>query len=118
LTEETRLNYKLNNEQDWRELARQANWSVTALARLCSISCETLRRFFLQQLGKSPAQWLKEERQQQAIALLRGGSSIKETAACLGYRQQTNFTRKFKEHWGFCPTTAALGQPIRSNVRK
>ena len=112
------MNYRLNNEQDWRELARQAKWSLAKLAKLCGISGETLRRFFLHRFGKSPAQWLKEERQRQAIALLRDGSNIQETAYCLGYKQQTNFTRNFKKHWGFCPTAAASGQLVRCNVGK
>ena len=29
------MNSKLNTEQDWRELARQAEWSVATLATLC-----------------------------------------------------------------------------------
>lgn len=99
------MNYKLNTEQDWRELARQANWSVAKLARLCGISPDTLRRHFLTTAGKSPRLWLMAQRQRQALELLRDGSSIKETAARLGYKQQTNFTRKFKEQWGVCPST-------------
>ena len=112
------MNYKLNSEQHWRELAKQVDWSVAKLANLHDISGETLRRYFLQRFGETPAQWLKAERQRQAMILLRDGSSIKETAASLGYRHQTNFTRKFKKHWGFCPTTTALGLSICCNVGK
>ena len=54
-------------------------------------------------MGKSPKSWLGEQRQLQAIKLLRNGSSVKETAAVLGYKQATNFTRRFKHHWGNCP---------------
>jgi AraC-like DNA-binding protein len=98
------MNRKLQCIQIWPELARQSNWSVTALAKLCEVSSDTLRRHFLANSGKSPRHWLVEERQWQAIELLRDGSSIKETAARLGYNQQTNFTRKFKKHWGVCPS--------------
>jgi AraC-like DNA-binding protein len=99
------MNYKLNTEQDWREHARQVNWSAAKLARLCGISGDTLRRHFLATTGKSPRHWLMEQRHRQALELLRDGSSIKETATYLGYKQQTNFTRKFKEQWGVCPST-------------
>lgn len=98
------MNARLAKIQNWPELARQANWSTIVLAKQCSISRDTLRRHFLRHFGKPPKIWLAEQRQQQAIELLRDGSSIKETAACLGYKQQTNFTRKFKDFWGACPS--------------
>ena len=97
-------NSSLNQIQNWPELARQANWSATALAKLCGVSANTLRRHFLKEMWKTPGTWLAEQRQHQAIELLRDGSSIKETACCLGYKQQTNFTRKFKDFWGICPS--------------
>jgi transcriptional regulator GlxA family with amidase domain len=96
------MNTKLNHVQDWLKLAKQANWSVSKLAKLCQVSTNTLRRHFLASMGKPPRFWLAEERQRQAVELLRAGSSsIKETATRMGYKQQTNFTRKFKEHWVF-----------------
>jgi AraC-like DNA-binding protein len=98
------MNYKLQQIQNWTELARQANWSTAALAKLSKVSATTLRRHFLQQMRKTPGAWLAEQRQHQAIELLRDGSSIKETAFRLGYKHQTNFTRKFKEFWGACPS--------------
>jgi len=109
------LNTRLNQIQNWPELARQTSWSATTLAKLCGVSRDTLRRHFLQHFGKTPKVWLADQRQQQAMELLRDGSSIKETAACLGYKQQTNFTRKFKEHWGACPSLppAPTAAPIR-----
>jgi AraC-like DNA-binding protein len=98
------MNTKLNSIQNWPERARQANWSVSKLAKLCGISRDTMRRHFLQHFGKTPKVWLAEQRQQQAIELLRNGSTIKETSACLGYKQQTNFTRQFKGYHGTCPS--------------
>jgi AraC-like DNA-binding protein len=113
------MNSKLNHVQNWPELARQASWSATALAKLCGVSVNTLRRHFLQQMRKTPGTWLAEQRQHQAIELLRDGSSIKETASCLGYKQQTNFTRKFKEFWGACPSLQSPVHLIKTkNERK
>lgn len=107
------MNARLARIQNWSELARQADWTVTALAKHCGVSVGTLRRHFLQQFGKIPKDWLAEQRQHEAIALLRDGSSIKETAACLGYKQQTNFTRKFKEYWGVCPSLQPTANPVQ-----
>jgi AraC-like DNA-binding protein len=112
------MSIKLKNIRDWPELAKQAQWSATELAGLCAVSTTTLRRYFWSATGKSAGQWLAEERQRQALALLRDGSSIKEIASCLGYKKQTNFTRKFKEYWGICPTTARNAQVSRHSARK
>lgn len=98
------MNAKLNNGHDWPTLARQANWSVTGLAKLCGVSSSGLRRHFLTHERRTPKHWMDEERLRQAIALLNDSSSIKETAIMLGYEQQTNFTRKFKAFWGVCPS--------------
>lgn len=98
------MNIRLSHVKNWPELAQEVNWSVTGLARRCGVSGDTLRRHFLQHLGRLPGDWLAEIRQHQAVMLLREGASIKETAFLLGYKQQTNFTRKFKAYWGTCPT--------------
>jgi transcriptional regulator GlxA family with amidase domain len=46
------MNTKLNHVQDWLKLAKQANWSVSKLAKLCQVSTNTLRRHFLASMGK------------------------------------------------------------------
>lgn len=95
---------RLKHIQNWPELARKVKWSAAALAKHCGVSGDTLRRHFIKHMGEKPKIWLAEQRQQHAVELLRNGSSIKEAAACVGYKQQTNFTRKFKEYWGACPS--------------
>jgi AraC-like DNA-binding protein len=104
LVEGILMNTKLNQIQDWLSLAPQANWSVTSLAKQFNVSSDTLRRHFRWQFGKSPKQWMMEQRQHEAIALLREGKSVKETAFRLGYKQQTNFARQFRGFWGVCPS--------------
>jgi AraC family chitin signaling transcriptional activator len=98
------MNTKLNHIEDWLPIARQAGWSVTKMAKLCGVSVGTLRRHFLKHVGKTTRDWLTEQQQRLAIELLRDGSSIKETAGCLGYEDPTNFSRRFKQHWGVCPS--------------
>lgn len=107
------MNTRLAKIQNWPALAREAQWSVCRLAKQCAVSPATLRRHFLFMAGKSPHRWLAEERQREAWALLLDGFTIKETAVCLGYGQQTNFTRSFKEHWGICPKTAQNSPVVR-----
>jgi transcriptional regulator GlxA family with amidase domain len=100
---------KLNHIQNWLELAKQAKWSASALAKKCDVSVSTLHRHFLKQMGKPPKAWLAEQRQRNAHELLCDGSSIKETAFRLGYKQSTNFTRNYKKHWGVCPSLQPPG---------
>jgi AraC family transcriptional activator FtrA len=98
------MNPRLSHIQNWPDLARQAKWSASALANKCGVSMRTLHRHFLKHLGKNTKTWLAENRQRNAMDLLREGSSIKETAACLGYKQPNNFSRKYKSNTGMCPS--------------
>jgi AraC-like DNA-binding protein len=98
------MNSKLNHIQNWPELASQTNWSASALAKKCGVSVRTLERHFLEQMGKSPKGWLAEQRQIQAAELLHDGSTVKETAASLGYKHPSHLTNEFKKHWGHCPS--------------
>jgi transcriptional regulator GlxA family with amidase domain len=108
------MNRKLNEFQDWPTLAKQANWSVTKLAKACGVSEDTLWRHFRKHMGQTPKKWLMGQRQNRAIELLHDGSSVKQTAASLGYKQQGNFTRTFREFWGACPSEQAAAFPIQS----
>jgi AraC family transcriptional activator of mtrCDE len=109
---------KLQNIHNWAELARQAKWSVTALAKLCEVSKDTLQRHLHQHTGQAAGHWLAELRQHQAIELLRDGSNIQETSICLGYKHQTNFTRAFKAYWGVCPKQHRLVPPKPKKASK
>lgn len=59
---------------------------------------------FPEKMGKHPKAWLSEQRQQRANELIQGGSSVKETAAQLGYKHPSHLTNEFKKQWGCCPT--------------
>jgi AraC-like DNA-binding protein len=60
----------------------------------CGVSVPALHRHFLKQMGQNTKTWLAEQRQRHGHELLCDGSSIKEMASCMGYKQPTNFTRK------------------------
>ena len=90
----TRLKYL--DEQEWLELARCAEWSVGKLAKLCNVSARGLELHFLNKMGKTPKYWLVEQRQKQALKLLRGGLLVKEVAAQLAYKKPHHFSRKFQ----------------------
>ena len=112
------MNAKLNQIQDWLRVARRAGWSVKDMASYCRVSKRSLERHFIKKMGLTPKEWLKGCRQRQAVELLRDGSSIKETAAELGYKHSTHLARDFKNHWGCCPTQFNPNRNTKtSNVR-
>jgi transcriptional regulator GlxA family with amidase domain len=98
------MNYKLKQIQNWPELARQANWSVTALAKKCGVSIRGLELYFHKTRGITPKAWLAEKRQKQATELLGQGIAVKEVAAELGYKHAHHFSRAFKRLSGCYPT--------------
>jgi len=100
------MNGKLDEVQNWSELAKEAKWSVVILAKYCGVSARTLERYFLKSIGITPKTWLNEERQVTAIKLRYAGNSVKETAYYLGYRQTSTFSREFTKFWGFPPIQA------------
>jgi transcriptional regulator GlxA family with amidase domain len=102
------MNTRLSYIQNWSELAKEANWSVSELAKRCDVSTRTLDHYFKANMGQTPKKWLAESRQHQAINLLNRGHSVKEAAGALGYKYAPNFSRKFKKYWGFCPKDSLI----------
>lgn len=69
--------------QRWQELAQEASYSVSVLAKRCAVSVRTLERLFPHVAGQTPERWLKWLRMQRALEFLASGSTGHETAACL-----------------------------------
>jgi AraC-like DNA-binding protein len=94
----------LHHIQSWPQLAHQADYSVSGLAKACGVSVRSLERFFMPAFGDTPRRWLKRLRMQRAIEILRDGSTIRQTAFSLGYTDPSHFSREFKKCYGFVPT--------------
>lgn len=101
------MNTALNHIQDWPELSCEAKWSASALAKKCGVSLRTLERHFREQFAECPRIWLAGQRQRLAIELLRDGSTVKEVAGQLGYKNQHHFSREFKRHIGHPPSQSS-----------
>jgi transcriptional regulator GlxA family with amidase domain len=54
------MNTRLNHIQNWPELAQQADWSASVLAKKCGVSVRTLERYFLKTMCKTPKNWLAD----------------------------------------------------------
>jgi transcriptional regulator GlxA family with amidase domain len=106
------MTVRLYHILNWPELAQKANKSVAALAKSCGVSLRTLERHFQKEIGKSPKNWLAEQRLLRANELIQGGSSVKEVATSLDYKHPGHFSRDFKEFWGHSPANKTV--PIRA----
>lgn len=97
------MNSRLSHIQNWPQLAHQAGYSVSALAKSCKVSVRALERFFLRALGYTPRRWLNRLRMRRACKLLGDGCNVNETADRLGYHDRSHFSREFKKYYGLAP---------------
>jgi AraC-like DNA-binding protein len=102
------MNSRLRYIENWEELAKQANWSVTRLAQLSGVSRKTLLKYFVAEKGIHPKEWLINERQAISLQLLRNGYSVKEVATAVGYKNPSSFSREFKNQRGVYPSHHCL----------
>ncbi len=82
------------------------SWRGGKLAKLCGVSERHFFRRFKLATGLSPISWLRRERVSLAQGkLLEGAKSIKEISGQVGYNDVFFFSRDFKRHTGFSPST-------------
>ena len=84
-------------------VASQSNYQPVKMARLCCISLRQLERMFKVESGCTPRQWLRTQRLNNALLLLRKAQSVKQVAYSLAYAQIPQFCREFKSRFGITP---------------
>jgi AraC-like DNA-binding protein len=84
-------------------LANQSNYQPLKMARLCRISLRHLERTFRIESGCTPREWLKIQRLNNALVMLRKAQSVKQVAYALAYPQIPQFCREFKMRFGITP---------------
>lgn len=95
---------RLNQITNWEALATESGYSISRLAKLCSVSPRSLERHFAEAKGTTPREWMNEMRQRAALKLMADGASIKEAAYHLAYKQPSHFSREFKRFHGVPPS--------------
>ena len=98
------MSQRLKTVQEWEPLAQQAQYRAHELAFLCQVSLRTLQRHFRVQYGLTVSGWLREVRLRKAYGGLIQGSTVKEIAFDLGYKQLSHFSRDFKSYFGVSPS--------------
>jgi AraC-like DNA-binding protein len=84
-------------------LANQSNYQPLKMARLCQISLRHLERTLKVESGCTPREWLKTQRLNNALLMLRKAQSVKQVAYALAYPQIPQFCREFKIRFGITP---------------
>jgi AraC-like DNA-binding protein len=84
-------------------LANQSNYQPVKMARLCQVSLRHLERTFKVESGCTPREWLKIQRLNNALLMLRKAQSVKQVAYELAYLQIPQFCREFKARFGITP---------------
>jgi AraC-like DNA-binding protein len=104
----------INDIAEWRKRARASGYCARRLAGVLGISHRQLTRYTRSVFGRSPQDWLDEERLRDARERLKELRSVKEVAFELGFKQSSHFSREFKLVHGISPAgflAAADRQP-------
>lgn len=80
------------------------NLSVARIAQLCSMSQISVKQTFSRYAGMGIMNYCNRLKIEAAISMLRGGSSVQETADALGFSSQNYFSTVFKRITGKTPT--------------
>ncbi|WP_302553841.1 helix-turn-helix transcriptional regulator [Comamonas kerstersii] len=84
-------------------------WSLQSLARAVGLNEKRLQQGFQALYGCSVHACLTRIRLNAAVAMLKRGTSVTETAACCGFANLSHFSRLFRTHTGISPKQCALG---------
>jgi AraC family transcriptional regulator, regulatory protein of adaptative response / DNA-3-methyladenine glycosylase II len=96
--------FPASRAQKWTIAAQKAGYNAKRLAQSCAVSPRQMERYCQDELGRSPRDWLIEQRMIAARILLLRRKSIKETALELGFKQLAHFSRHFKAYYRMSPT--------------
>jgi AraC-like DNA-binding protein len=111
------MSSRLDAITDWATRAQRANFHVATLAGQCEVTERQLRRYFHTKFGMSPNLWLTAARLEMVKPLLQRGQSVKEIAAKVGFSQQGNLTRRFKQQYKVTPSSLRNPAAVARHVR-
>jgi AraC-like DNA-binding protein len=108
------------NQEQWIEMARQAEYRAGALSQKLGISRRHLERITERRFGRSPQNWLDEQRMMCAVVMLKERRSVKSIASDLGFKWVSHFCIKFKRHHHLSPTAflALVDPPLGNSTTK
>ena len=81
-------------------------FGVNILAEGVFLSVSQLTRKLKTITGKTPADFIRNIRMEMAIGLLKNGESVADVAWAVGFEDSVYFSKVFKKHFGFPPSSA------------
>lgn len=103
----------LGNVNMWCSMGAVASYRARNLARGYGISLRHLQRHFRSNLGRTPQDWLNEQRMIAAPLVLLRSESIKRASFDLGFKQPAHFCRHFKMYYGMSPSEFVSAERAR-----
>jgi AraC-like DNA-binding protein len=89
-------------------------WDNQSLAQLVNLSESRLRHLFKDEMGQTPAQYLRSIRMHEAENLLRSTFlSVKEIMNRVGISNESHFVHAFKKAHGLSPTKYRSASPFQ-----
>jgi len=82
--------------------------SLHSLCLRAGASARTIERIFRREVGVDFSTWRRQARLVKAVELMAGGSSVKQAAFDVGYRQPSAFVEMFRQTLGLTPKAWAL----------
>src|SRR5262245_58083243 len=90
--------------QFWALAAKSAGYNLKRLARDFQVNVRQIERYLQRELGRTPEDWLSEQRIIAARQMLIESRSVKRVAAELKIKHIPLFCRQFKRHYGMTPS--------------
>lgn len=106
------------DEKRLRQWALNCGFQVAPLAKELGISQRHLQRYTRLLLGRSPQDWLNDQRLILAAQMLKENHLVKVVASELGFKHVSQFSREFKRFHKLSPTMflARLGYPRQPSL--
>lgn len=91
--------------QSVEENISNAQFSVNILADAVFLSVSQLTRKLKTITGKTPADFIRNIRFKKAIEMLKNGESVADVSWAVGFEDPVYFSKVFKKHFGFPPSS-------------
>ncbi|HTJ50553.1 MAG TPA: AraC family transcriptional regulator [Cyclobacteriaceae bacterium] len=82
--------------------------SLADLAYLSGRSLSSFKRDFFAIYQATPAQWIRDKRLSKARELLATDMTVKDVCFSLGFENVAHFSRLFKSHFGYTPSSVRI----------
>ena len=102
----------MENLENYRQLAAAARYDARKFAKLQQVSVRQLQRDFKRIFGRTPQDWLNEQRIIVARNRLLEGAPVKQVAFEMGFKQSSHFSRHFKKYGLVTPSEYVGNNPL------